>query len=186
MGGVLDGAIVTVMLSESVRPPESVTEAVIVCVPTDKLEVETVPPEPITPSMLEVQVRLPLKLPSSGSLAVPVKVTEALERCELLSAGAMIVAAGAVFGGAIVMVMLSESVKPPESVTEAVIVCVPTDRLEVETVPPEPIEPSILENQTRLPFRRPSSVSVAIPLKVTELPSIAELPLEGAVIRVSG
>ena len=48
----------------------------------------------------------------------------------------MIVTVGGVLGGVTVTVMLAASVKPPESVTEAVIVCVPTDRLEVENEPP--------------------------------------------------
>ena len=75
VGAVLD-VIVTVMLSEAVRPPESVTEAVIVCVPADRMAVENVLPQPIEPSMLEVQVRLPLRTPSSASLAVPEKLTK--------------------------------------------------------------------------------------------------------------
>lgn len=76
LSGIMSGVIVTVVLPESVRPPESATDAVIMCVPTDKLEEENVPPEPIGPSMLEIQTRLPLRLPSSESLAVPVKVIE--------------------------------------------------------------------------------------------------------------
>lgn len=150
-------------LSESVKPPESVTEAVIVCMPTDRLEVEIMSPEPIPPSMLDVQVRLPLRLPSSVSLAVPVKITELPDKYELPGAGEVIAIVGEVLGVVIMTLMLFEPVKPPESVTEAVIVCVPTDKLEVENVPPEPIEPSMLEVQVRLSLRPPSSISKAQP-----------------------
>jgi hypothetical protein len=78
---------------------------------------------------------------------------------------------GGVLGAVIVMVMLSEPVSPPESVTEAVIEWEPTDRPLVENVLPEPIEPSMLEVQARLLLRLPSSVSVAVPLKVTDFPT---------------
>ena len=79
---------------------------------------------------------------------------------------------GEVLSDEIVTVMLSVSVSSPESVAEAVIVCVPTDKPEMVNVLPEPIEPSILEVQTRLLLRLPSSVSVADPLQVTEFPKI--------------
>ena len=78
VGEVLGSSIVTVTLSELVRPPESVTEAVIVCVPTERT-VENAPPEPIGPSRLEFQVRLLVRLPSSASLAVPEKFTVSAE-----------------------------------------------------------------------------------------------------------
>lgn len=71
-GGMLKPTVI-VMLSDPVRPPESVTEAVIVCVPTER-PVKKAPPEPITPLMLEVQTRLAFRLPSSASLAVPEKL----------------------------------------------------------------------------------------------------------------
>ena len=163
LSGIMSGVIVTVVLPESVRPPESATDAVIMCVPTDKLEEENVPPEPIGPSMLEIQTRLPLRLPSSVSLAVPVKITELPDKYELPGAGEVIAIVGEVLGVVIMTLMLFEPVKPPESVTEAVIVCVPTDKLDVENVPPEPIEPSMLEVQVRLSLRPPSSISKAQP-----------------------
>ena len=76
VGGVLGDVIVTVMLSDPLRPPESVTEAVIVWEPTDRPLVENVLPELIGPSMLDVQARLLLRIPSSVSVAAPLKVTE--------------------------------------------------------------------------------------------------------------
>ena len=60
---------------------------------------------------------------------------------------------------------------PPESLTEAVIVCVPTLRTN-EGFPPEPIPPSMLEFQLRLPVRSPSSVSLAEPVNETSVPSL--------------
>ncbi len=61
--------------SEPERPPESVTEAVMVWLPTDRELVEKEPPEPMAPSMLEVQLRDEVRLPSSVSLAVPLNDT---------------------------------------------------------------------------------------------------------------
>jgi hypothetical protein len=141
-------------MSELVSPPESVTLAVIVCVPTDR-PVEKNPPEPIEPSRFELQARLLVKLPSSKSLAQPWKFKVATEVYVLPSAGEVIVTVGGVLNPPTVIVILSESGNPPESLTEAVIVCVPTER-PVEKEPPEPIEPSMLEVQTRLAARFPS------------------------------
>jgi hypothetical protein len=75
--------------------------------------------------------------------------------------------AGSLSGMVIEMVIVSEFDKPLVSVTEAVIVCVPTDRAEEEKEPPEPIEPSRFEVQLRLPVRSPSSASIAEPEKFT-------------------
>ena len=175
--------MVTVMLSESDSPPESVTLAVIVCVPTDR-PVEKDTPEPIMPSMLEVQVRLPLRFPSSASAAVPEKLTNATGEWLLPFVGTVIVTTGAVL--VIVTVMLSVPDRPPESVTVVVIVCLPTDRLEMEKEPPEPIEPSRSELQVILAARSPSSRSVAVPMKFTEAPIGYELPSGGAVMVVMG
>ena len=67
---------VMVIWSSPVPPPESVAEAVIVCVPRLSVEVLKLAPEPIAPSMLEVQLSEALMLPSSGSMAAPVKLME--------------------------------------------------------------------------------------------------------------
>jgi hypothetical protein len=41
--------MVTEMFAEPVRPPESVTDALIVCVPTESADVVKLPPDPIVP-----------------------------------------------------------------------------------------------------------------------------------------
>ena len=161
VGGVFDPPTVTVTLSEPVRPLESVTEAVIVCTPTDKPEEKELP-EPISPSRLEVQTKFPVRSPSSASLAVPEKFTVSVEVYVLPSMEEAIVTVGGVLDVVIVTVMLSDPVRPLESVTVAVIVCTPMDKPE-EKEPPEPISPSRLEVQTRLPVRSPSSASLAVP-----------------------
>ena len=61
-----------------VSPPLSVTEAVIVWVPRPSTA-ETLAPVPRAPFMLEVQTISALRLPSSASLAEPVKVIDVPE-----------------------------------------------------------------------------------------------------------
>ena len=46
--------------------PESVTDAVIVCVPTLKALVEKLAPDPMTPFTLDDQDKLALRLPVGG------------------------------------------------------------------------------------------------------------------------
>jgi len=63
--GILDtAATVSVRVADAVSPPLSVTVAVIVWVPALKVDVENEPPDPIVPLILEVQVKLPVRLPS--------------------------------------------------------------------------------------------------------------------------
>ena len=74
VGGSLGAALtVTVTKAVAVLPPESVTCAVIVWVPLLKVR-EKLPPVPIEPSMLEVQVTLAVRLPSCASAALPEKL----------------------------------------------------------------------------------------------------------------
>ena len=90
-----DGAplTVTVITSDAGNPPESVTEAVMVWVPTDKVAF-TEPPVPRAPSSDDVHERLAAKSPSSGSEAVPVKETAEPSLTVAPSAGLVIVAEG--------------------------------------------------------------------------------------------
>ena len=64
----------TVIVLLPVAPRESVAEAVMVWAPTESAEVVTLAPAPNEPSRSELQVRLALTSPSSGSLALPEKV----------------------------------------------------------------------------------------------------------------
>ena len=63
----------TVIEPEPTAEPESVTDAVIVCVPTLNVLVEKLAPDPIGPSRSDDQERRALMFPSSASMAVPVK-----------------------------------------------------------------------------------------------------------------
>jgi hypothetical protein len=76
VGGVLATAMVTVAVREP--PSESVALAVIVCDPGDRRLVNS-PPVPIGPSMLDVHVIWPVRLPSSKSLADPLKWMSSLD-----------------------------------------------------------------------------------------------------------
>ena len=70
----MDAVIVTVMDVAAVRPYTSVTLAVMVCVPTERLFLPTLAPEPIAPSRLEVYVMLELMSPLVGMIAEPMNV----------------------------------------------------------------------------------------------------------------
>src|SRR5579862_9892638 len=162
VGGVFGAVTVTVIEALAVKPPESVAEAVMVCVPTARLEVEKLAPVPIWPLRLDVHTSFELMLPSLVSVALPENVIEVPLTTLVLLAGLLIETVGGVFGAVTVTVMEALAVKPPESVAEAVIVCVPTARL-AEKLAPVPIWPLMLEVQTSLELRVPSCVSVAAP-----------------------
>jgi hypothetical protein len=89
------GPTVTVIEALPVRPPESVTEAVMVCVPSLSTALKE-PPVPIWPSRLEVQTRLLVRLPSSVSVAEPEKLMEVPEAKLAPSAGLVMLTVGAV------------------------------------------------------------------------------------------
>ena len=72
------------------------------------------------------------------------------------------------------------------SVAVAVIVCVPTLKELVEKLPPVPIRPLMLEVQTRLEVRIPSSASVALPVNEIEEPELKLEPLAGVEMVTSG
>src|SRR2546425_88803 len=69
-----------------VLPPESVALAVIVCVPLVNVR-EKLPPVPIWPLRLEVQISFEVKSPSSTSEALPEKLMVAPEAKDALFAG---------------------------------------------------------------------------------------------------
>ena len=74
-GGSVQAAMVSEIDSEAPSPPLSATKAEITWAPSDSVFVLTLAPEPKTPSILELQAIVWLRSPSSGSLAVPIKVT---------------------------------------------------------------------------------------------------------------
>ena len=89
-------------------------------------------------------------------------------------------------GVLIVTVIMSLSESPPASVTDAVIVCVPTLSVDVEKPAPEPMLPSRSDDHDRLTLISPSSVSFAVPVKFTVSPAVNVEPLAGAVIDTVG
>jgi hypothetical protein len=93
--GDVGALIATVICLDPTRPPESVTLAVMTCVPLDSV-LEKDPPVPIWPSMLDTQTSFDVRLPSWVSLAEPEKETVAPYAYDELLAGVLIVTAGAV------------------------------------------------------------------------------------------
>ena len=90
------GAPFTKMVIASLagKPPASVTLAVMTWVPAESAAVATDPPVPRAPSRSEDQAIPVVMSPSSGSLAVPVKVTLSPALKAAKSAGAVIATVG--------------------------------------------------------------------------------------------
>ncbi len=85
----------------------------------------------------------------------------------------MILAVGAAFAFTVTVILGGVTgLKPPLSVTVAVIVCTPTLSVPEPKISPDPITPSRLDNQLRFALRAPSYASLALPLKVMLLPSV--------------
>ena len=178
--------MVTVMASEPGKLPLSVTEAVMVWVPTVRAVVENEPPVPMLPSMSEFQDRLAVMLPSSVSLAAPTKVMFIPTTNVEASVGAVMDTVGAVLAAFTVTVMASDAAKLPLSVTEAVMTWVPTVRVLIENEPVLPMLPSMSEFQDRFAVMSPSSKSLAVPTKVMLVPSMTLDELAGAVMDTVG
>jgi hypothetical protein len=75
-------------------------------------------------------------------------------------------------------VICAEPDIPPESRTDAVIVCVPDESART-TVDPYPSKPSMLDVHASDPDMSPSCLSVAEPENVTAAPLLNEEPGEG-------
>src|SRR5262249_56180841 len=71
-------------------PPASVTATVTVCVPCDRVVVVKLPPCPMTPSLLDVQVSVAVMSPSVASIAVAVKVSGRLAKTSGFAAGGVL------------------------------------------------------------------------------------------------
>ena len=175
------------MLSVSDSKPLSVTCAVMVWVPTDKLDVLTDAPAPIALSMLELHCICVSSEPSSTSDAEPWNVTESPSVNSEPDDGDKTDTVGGLFvvDWVIVTVMVSVSDSEPLSVTVAVMVWVPNDRFLVKDAP-VPIDPSILEVHCSEEFKELSSTSEALPWNVTEVMSTNSVPSGGDVIDTVG
>ena len=96
-------------------------------------------------------------------------------------------ATGGVFALAFtVMLIAADPAAPPLSVTEAVTVWLPTLKVLVENDDAVVIAPSRLEVHSRSPEMLPSGSSIAVPLKVIEVPSVTVWPSAGEVIVTTG
>ena len=160
----------------------SVAAAVIVWMPVESVLTVIVAPVPITPSRLELHTIREVRVPSSTSVAVPVKVTAA-PGSNVVPVGAVIATTGVALTVMVIMVWV---VLPPLSVTVAVMVCVPVESALAVIVRPVPSAPSRLEVQAMVAERSPSSVSLAEPVKVTAAPGSNVAPVAGAVIMTAG
>lgn len=115
---------VKVMDADPDRPPLSLTDAVIVCMPALKVLVVTEEPISKNPSRLEDQIKPVERFPSCVSFAVPVKVTAVPCVVEELFAGEVMETVGGVLVGVAVTVteILADPLAPLASVTLAVTV----------------------------------------------------------------
>ena len=136
--------IVMVRVSVPVAPCESVAVSVIVCVPTDRLDLENDVPVPICPSMLLVHTSdAPDNAPSSGSFADPLNDTAAPCANEALFVGAEISAVGGWFGALLPVVTLEVfEFEPFGSVMVSVTEYVPATAYVWLAVFPLPVVPS--------------------------------------------
>ncbi len=120
--------------------------AVRVWVPTERLDLVKQEPEPIKPSLLDVHWICELSEPSSASVALAWNVTESPSVNSEPDDGDDMDTVGGEFGNSfIVIATCFESDAPSESITVAVMVWVPTERLELVNDEPVPIEPSLLD-----------------------------------------
>ena len=169
------------MVAVTVCPASSVTEAVITCVPTTRVTFTL--PVPSGPSRSEVHSIEAEISPSSASSAAPVKVS-AVPSATVVSAGAMIVRVGG-SSGTTVTVVDAEADSPAASTTEAVTVWAPRDSV-TSTDPPVPSAPSRSELHSITPVRSPSSVSPAVPVKVTWVPSVTVMFAGSVMLTIGG
>ena len=147
VGGEFAGSLTVIdMLSVSDSPPLSVTWAVMVWVPIERILLND-EPVPIEPSMLEVHWIKSLSEPSSPSVAVPWNVTEVPAVNSEPDDGDNIDTVGNDTASTplIVVVVCSETDAPSESVTVAVMVCVPTESVVSEKKLSVVRNPSMLE-----------------------------------------
>jgi hypothetical protein len=108
------GAAVTVIVIDVLAflPPVSVTDAVIVCVPTGRLPLLIEAPVPSGPMMLDVHSMLDEMVPSSASIALPVNVTFVDAWNEAPLSGDEIITVGVAFAAVTRICLVAVSVPP--------------------------------------------------------------------------
>src|SRR5688572_14184814 len=95
--GIATAFTVTTIVADACAPLASVTEAVMLCVPSESALVERDAPDPSPPSRLELQASADARSPSSASVAVAVNVIELPRVWAEPSAGEVTVTEGTVF-----------------------------------------------------------------------------------------
>ena len=180
------GTTLRVTVAVVVAPSRSVAETLSVWVPTERLGTTTAPPVPRAPSRLELQRMAAARSPSSASVAVAARSTGFPVRREVPFAGAAMETAGGAFGGRTTTVRSAWPVRPPRSVADAVMTCVPALRRVVVKLAPEPMSPSRSDVQRSDAERLPSVASLAVPLKARLVPAKTVVPSAGPVIATTG
>ena len=179
------GRTATPTAAAPLSPPPSVTDAVIVCMPSVRIVVSC-PPVPRNPWRLDVHVSCALRSPSAASLAVAASVTGVPAGSEAPRGGAVIVTVGGWFGACTDTVTCAWPRSPLESVAAAVSTCVPGRSAAVTTAGPDPSGPSRLEVHSSDALRFPSSRSVAVPFSVIGSPAANVARSTGDVIATAG
>src|SRR5205823_11573435 len=177
------GTTVTATVALAVAPSASVTDAVRVWAPTDRLGTTSVVPAPRAPSRLDTQRTVAPRFPSSVSVATAPRRTGRPVSRLACGPGATIVIAGGTFGGRTTTVRSACPTRPPASIAAAVTVCVPTERRVVAKLPPRPMAPSRSGGQRSVEVRLPSVPSGPGPLKGTPGPAETRVPAGGAGVR---
>src|SRR5262245_44100158 len=158
-GGLLlteppEAVTVTVICAVPERPFESVARAVMRCVPRASEAVPNAPPTPIWPFRLENQLMLALTLTSSPSVAATAQRTAVAAAALKPDEGEVMVTVGVVVPIAIVTVLVA--VRPPLSVTVAVMTWRLLARCGATTVAPTPRAPATSDDQWIWLDRSPS------------------------------
>ena len=115
-----EGTTATTTLALAAAPSASVTEAVSVWVPTDRLGTTSAAPLPRTPSRLDVQRTLAPRFPSSTSVAAATRSAGRAVSSVACGAGTTTAIAGGTLGGRTTTVRCARAARPPVSATLAV------------------------------------------------------------------
>src|SRR5437763_13532824 len=119
---------------------------------------------------------VPVRSPSSLSEAPPTKVID-VPAATVVVVGAVIVTVGLASTRTVTDRL---AVRPAASVTDAVMVCVPVDRVLSAKLAPVPSAPSRLEVQWIAAPRSPSSAAGAVAVNVIAAPGARTEPAAGA------
>ena len=185
-GGVFAGCTTSVIPACAPRPPESVTLAVMACIPARRLAVVRLAPVPRRPSRLDDQRSDAPRSPSWESTAVAVRVSGIPAVTVVALGGEVMVTTGGTFGVPTVTVTCACPASPPASTAFAVRTWTPS-RSGTTRLAPVPSGPSTLDVQTSALLSVPFSASDAVPARDTGTPLGSLAPPDGvAMVTVGG